>query len=76
MKKVFLGAVASACVAWMGIPSAYASLVTNIIESGGNVEASYSGSVGVPFGFPPANSGFNGYHPSTGAISFGSGTVD
>jgi hypothetical protein len=44
MKSRVLGAVCT-CIAVLGIPSANASVVINVIESGGNVEASFSGSI-------------------------------
>jgi len=51
-----------------------ASIVINIVESGGNVEASYSGSIdlGATTGlfFSGSGSGFSGYVPNSGAIGF------
>jgi len=63
-----------ACAASLGISSANASIIISIIESGGNVEASYSGSIdlGATTGRngTAAAGGFNGYQPNIGAIGF------
>ena len=80
MKKPRLLGAACAFLSLVFCANVSASIVINIIESGGNVEASYSGfldlsaTTGVPI--PAGSTGFNGHEAWSGAISFTSGLSD
>lgn len=81
MKKSRLVVAVFSIYCSLYIPSALADLVINITESAGNVEAAYSGFLDL--GNPDdtsilrdSNTGFDGFHPSVGAISFTSGRTD
>jgi hypothetical protein len=74
MKKTQLLGALCTCIATLGISSANASIVVNIIESGVNVEASYSGSLdlGVTTGSwnPNSAAGPSGYATAFGSVWF------
>ena len=79
MKKSRLLGAVCACVVALNLPSASASLMINIVESGGNVEASYFGSLDLSAtqGYGGiSNNGSTFYNATNGIIAFSFDATD
>lgn len=75
MNKCIIGIVAASFAA---AGAANAQIVINIVESGGDVQATLSGDfdLAATQGFISTSGAYNGYSPALGAVAFTSGNTD